>query len=310
MSATGASAREIWEFLGAEGTAPHAGERLMRVSGLGEAGADSVVFAVGEEACRKALESAAGLILAKREAEADGRVVRVGDPRRAFAEVYARFFAEPVVAGVDASAVVGAGVTMGAGCRVDAGAVIEDGVVMGQGCRIGARVVVHAGTTLGDRVRVQAGAVLGAYGFGYVRREDGYLLFPQIGTLRVGDDVEIGANATIDRGALGETVIGRGTKIDNLVHVGHNCRIGEDVILAAQTGIAGSTEVGDGAIVGGQVGLAEHVKVGPGVILGAQAGVPTGKRIEGAGQVFWGTPARPIQGYLRDLAALARLRKR
>jgi UDP-3-O-[3-hydroxymyristoyl] glucosamine N-acyltransferase len=121
--------------------------------------------------------------------------------------------------------------------------------------------------------------------------------------------VEIGANATIDRGALGETRIGRGTKIDNLVHIGHNCRIGEDVIIAAQVGIAGSTEVGNGAILAGQVGLGEKVVIGPGVIVGAQGGVPTSKKLSGAGVVFWGTPARPIKEYLKDLAALARIRR-
>jgi UDP-3-O-[3-hydroxymyristoyl] glucosamine N-acyltransferase len=132
--------------------------------------------------------------------------------------------------------------------------------------------------------------------------------FPQIGTLVIEDDVEIGANTTIDRGALGETRIGRGTKIDNLVHIGHNCQIGEDVVIAAQVGIAGSTRVGDSAILGGQVGLAEKVTIGPGAVLGAQAGVPTGKKLFGPGEVFWGTPARPIKEYLKDLAALSRIR--
>ena len=153
---------------------------------------------------------------------------------------------------------------------------------------------------------MQAGAVLGSDGFGFVWTAEGHLGFPQLGTLWIGDDVEIGANSTIDRGALGETRIGRGTKIDNLVHIAHNCRIGEDVIIAAQVGIAGSTEVGDGAVLAGQVGLAEHVTVGPGVIVGAQGGVPTGKRLAGKGEVFWGTPARPIREYLRDLARLKR----
>ena len=130
--------------------------------------------------------------------------------------------------------------------------------------------------------------------------------FPQIGTLVIEDDVEIGANTTIDRGALGETRIGRGTKIDNLVHIAHNCRIGERVLIAAQVGLAGSITVGDDAMLGGQVGLGERVTIGPGVILGGQGGVLPGKTLAGEGEVFWGTPARPVRDYLRDLARLRR----
>jgi UDP-3-O-[3-hydroxymyristoyl] glucosamine N-acyltransferase len=167
-------------------------------------------------------------------------------------------------------------------------------------------VIVCAGTVLGDRVYVQAGAVLGSDGFGYVREKDGYFGFPQIGRLVIGDDVEIGANTTIDRGALGETRIGRGTKIDNLVHIAHNCVIGEHVIIAAQVGMAGSTVIEDGAMLGGQVGLGERVTIGQGVILGGPGGVLPGKKLEGAGEVFWGTPARPVREYLRDLVRLRR----
>jgi len=179
-------------------------------------------------------------------------------------------------------------------------------VAIGSGSEIGARVTIYAGTVLGDRVVVQAGAVLGSTGFGYVRSvETGeYLIFPQQGKLVIEDDVEIGANTTIDRGALGETRIGRGTKIDNLVHIGHNCVIGKNVIIAAQTGISGSSVVEDGAILGGQVGIGEHVNVGPGVILGGGAGVLSGKKMRGPGEVFWGRPARPLKEYLRDLARL------
>ena len=191
-------------------------------------------------------------------------------------------------------------------CEVGEGVVIEAGVLIGRNCVIGPRVIIRTGTTLGDRVRIQSGTVLGSDGFGYAADAGKYLGFPQIGTLRIGDDVEIGANATVDRGALGETSIGRGTKIDNLVHIAHNCRIGEDVLIAAQVGIAGSTQVGDGAILGGQVGVGDRVVIGPGVIVGAQAGIPTSKHLTGAGKVFWGTPARPIKEYLRDLARLKR----
>jgi UDP-3-O-[3-hydroxymyristoyl] glucosamine N-acyltransferase len=157
---------------------------------------------------------------------------------------------------------------------------------------------------------------LGADGFGYVRDEasGAYTQFPQQGTLVIEDDVEIGANTTIDRGALRETRIRRGTKIDNLVHVGHNCDIGEDVILVALTGISGSCTVGKGAVIAGQVGIGDHAHVGPGVILGGQAGVLSGKTVtnEGLrpGTVLWGTPARPLPQVLREQVVLARLARR
>ena len=159
---------------------------------------------------------------------------------------------------------------------------------------------------LGDRVVVQAGAVLGSTGFGYARdAETGSMCcFRSRAGCMIEDDVEIGANTTIDRGALGETRIGRGTKIDNLVHVGHNCVIGKNVVIAAQTGISGSSVVEDGAILGGQVGIGEHATVGAGVILGGGAGVLSGKKMRGQGEVFWGRPARPLKEYLRDLARL------
>jgi UDP-3-O-[3-hydroxymyristoyl] glucosamine N-acyltransferase len=167
---------------------------------------------------------------------------------------------------------------------------------------------LYAGTSVGHRVVIQAGAVLGSTGFGYARNSatGEYVLFPQQGTLVIEDDVEIGANTTIDRGALGETRIGAGTKIDNLVHIGHNCVIGRNVVIAAQTGISGSSVIEDGAILGGQVGLGDHAHVGPGVILGGGAGVLSHKRVRGPGQVFWGRPARPLKQYLRDLARLSR----
>jgi len=160
-------------------------------------------------------------------------------------------------------------------------------------------------------VVVHAGAVLGADGFGYVRDQTSgeYTQFPQQGTLVIEDDVEIGANTTIDRGALEETRIGRGTKLDNLIHIGHNCSIGRNVVIAAQSGISGSSAVGDGAILGGQVGMGDHAMVGPGVILGGQAGILPKKKLLGPGIVFWGTPAKPVRQYLKELAMLARLKR-
>jgi UDP-3-O-[3-hydroxymyristoyl] glucosamine N-acyltransferase len=217
---------------------------------------------------------------------------------------------------IAAGAIVGDQVKIGSGTRVEAGVVIGAGVQVGYHCRIYPRAVIYPGTTIGDRVVIHAGAVLGGDGFGYVRdaKTGAYTQFPQEGTLVIEDDVEIGANSTVDRGALAETRIRRGTKIDNLVHVGHNCDIGEDVILVALTGISGSSTVGNGAILAGQVGIGDHAHVGPGVILGGQAGVLSGKTVSNdnmpPGSVLWGTPARPLKQVLREQAVLKRLAAR
>ena len=208
---------------------------------------------------------------------------------------------------------IGSGSVIGDNASDDGGdAVGGNTVTIGNHCRLDPNVTIYPGTTLGDRVIVQAGAVLGSAGFGYVRdSETGrYEQFPQIGRLVIEDDVEIGANSTIDRGALDETRIRRGTKIDNLVHIGHNVQIGEDVVIAAQTGLSGSVTIEDDVIMGGQVGIADHVRVEAGAILGAQSGIPTKKVIRGKGVVFWGTPARPIREYLKELAFLSRSAKK
>ena len=277
-----------------------------RVSGFTEATGDSVVFALDQRAFEQASQSRAGLILAPlgKAFDQPSRVLNVADPKYAFALI-SRSMGGATEVGVHTSAVVEG--ALGEGTSVGAGSIIEPGARIGKRCTIAANVTIYGCVTLGDHCVVQAGAVLGAMGFGYVRGPDGrHVRFPQIGTLRVGDHVEIGANTTIDRGALGETVIGRGTKIDNLVHIAHNCIVGEDVLIAAQVGMAGSCVIEDGVMLGGQVGLGERVTVGKGVILGGQGGVLPGKRLDGAGQVFWGTPARPAREYLRDVARMRR----
>jgi UDP-3-O-[3-hydroxymyristoyl] glucosamine N-acyltransferase len=209
---------------------------------------------------------------------------------------------------IGAHAVLGENVRLGDETTIGAGCAIGDAVEIGNHCRIDPNVTVYSRTTIGDRVMVQAGAVLGSEGFGYVRdSETGrYEQFPQVGLLVIEDDVEIGANSTIDLGALDETRVRRGTKIDNLVHVGHNVQIGQDVVIAAQTGLSGSAIVEDNVIIGGQVGIADHVRVEEGAILGAQSGIPSRKVIRGKGVVFWGTPARPIREYLKELAFLSK----
>jgi UDP-3-O-[3-hydroxymyristoyl] glucosamine N-acyltransferase len=219
-------------------------------------------------------------------------------------------------ASVGPGAIVGANAHIGAHTRIEAGAVIGHGVRIGEFCHVYPRAVLYPDVMLGNHVVVHAGAVLGADGFGYVRDPEtgAYTQFPQQGTLVIEDDVEIGANCTIDRGALGETRVRRGAKFDNLVHVAHNCDIGEDAILVALTGISGSSTIGKGAILAGQVGIGDHAHVGPGVILGGQAGVFTGKTVTNQGlkpgTVHWGTPARPLQQVLREQATLARLARK
>jgi UDP-3-O-[3-hydroxymyristoyl] glucosamine N-acyltransferase len=208
--------------------------------------------------------------------------------------------------------VIGEGATIGEGTQIGAGSVIGAKANIGLNCDLYPNVTIYPSVRMGNRVIVHSGAVLGSDGFGCVRdRATGrYEKFPQVGRLEIEDDVEIGANTTIDRGALDVTRIGRGTKIDNLVHIAHNCQIGEDVVIAAQTGLSGSAVLENGVVVAGQVGIADHVRVEAGAILGAQCGVPSNKVIRGKGVVFWGTPARPLREYLKELAVLARLAKK
>jgi UDP-3-O-[3-hydroxymyristoyl] glucosamine N-acyltransferase len=210
------------------------------------------------------------------------------------------------------SAILGERVKVGEGTTIGAGTVVGNQAVIGSDCRLDANVTIYAGTTLGDRVIVQAGAVLGSEGFGYVRDEQTgrYEQSPQIGRLVIEDDVEIGANSTIDRGALDETIIRQGAKIDNLVHIGHNCQIGENVIIAAQTGLSGSVTIEDNVVMGGQVGIGDHARVEAGTMIGGQGGILPKKVLRGKGVVFWGTPARPVREYLKELAFLARSAKK
>lgn len=213
---------------------------------------------------------------------------------------------------VEEGAVISEGAQIGENSRVGAGCAVGAGVSIGRDCEIYPNVTIYPGTTLGHRVIVHAGAILGSDGFGYVRdpKTGHYDKFPQVGRLVIEDDVEIGANATIDRGALDETRIRRGAKLDNLVHIGHNCQIGEDVVIAAQTGLSGSIVIENGVVLGGQVGIGEHAHIGEGVMLGGQGGVLPNKVLRGKGVAFWGTPAQPLRQYLKQLATLARLAKK
>jgi UDP-3-O-[3-hydroxymyristoyl] glucosamine N-acyltransferase len=319
-----------------------AGDREQAVAGVNSvesANAAQLVFAEDTASAVKAFASNAGAVVLRAgsvEAYPSGKAVMEADQPRLWFSRAARLLTPPLPAtgvhstavvgenvqlgegvSVGACAVIGESASIGAGTRIEAGAVIGERVRIGNDCRIYPRVVLYPGTTLGNRVIVHAGAVLGADGFGYVRdaATGRYTQFPQQGTLVIEDDVEIGANTTIDRGALKQTRIGRGTKTDNLVHVGHNCEIGEDVILVTGVGISGSCTVGNGAVIAGQVGVGDHAHIGPGVILGGQAGVLSGKTVTNEGMgvkpgtVLWGTPARPLMQVLREQAVLTRLAK-
>ena len=171
-----------------------------------------------------------------------------------------------------------------------------------------ANVTIYDHVVIGNRAVLHSGCVLGADGFGFVRAGDRYEKFPQIGRVEIGDDVEIGANSCVDRAALGVTSIGDGTKLDNLVHIGHNCSIGRHVVIAAQTGLSGGVVVEDDVVIGGQVGIGDKARIESGAVLGSGCGILTSKIVR-KGQVVWGTPARPLKQYLEQLANLSRLNK-
>lgn len=307
---------------------------VTHVSSLQSATSDSLVFVEDAPRLDTALRSSAAAIIAgdfavKQLGSASKPILISNQPRLTFARAArllrdadlvgtihpAAIVAESATIGnnvaIGPRAILGEGVRIGDETTIGPGSVIGNDVVIGGLCRIDANVTIYSRTTLGDSVVVQAGAVLGSEGFGYVRdaQTGRYEQSPQIGRLVIEDDVEIGANSTIDRGALDETRIRRGTKIDNLVHIGHNVQVGENVVIAAQTGVSGSVIIEDNVIIGGQVGIADHVRIEEGAILGAQSGIPTKKVIRGKGVVFWGTPARPIKEYLKELAFLARSAK-
>lgn len=287
---------------------------VKRVSSIDDAEPDALVFAQDESSLAAAIASKAGIILAPKSLETsstDPRVLWVEAPKYAFA-VCGKQLSTEVEIGIHRQSFVDETVRWGKRLCVDAFAVIEEGVTLGDDVTVRAGARILKGTSIGSRVVVQAGAVIGSTGFGYVRnRTTGeYILFPQQGTVVIEDDVEIGANTTIDRGALEETRIGAGTKIDNQVHIGHNCILGKNVIIAAQVGISGSCTIHDGAILGGQVGLGERVTIGPGVILGGAAGVYPGSTVTGPGQVFSGIPAQPVKDQMREMATIRRLARK
>jgi UDP-3-O-[3-hydroxymyristoyl] glucosamine N-acyltransferase len=269
--------------------------------------------------------SGASALIALPGLDLGGRpALRSDDPSRDFYRA-ARLLVspEPAVPGVDATALVasdaridpaatvgphcvlGRGVVVGARSVLHAGVVLYDGARVGDDCVLHARCVVAAASELGDRVVLQPGVVIGGAGFGFVGGEDGGLRKAyDLGRVVVEDDVDIGANSTIDRGTLGETRIGRGTKIDNLVQIGHNCLIGENVTIVAQVGLAGGVRVESGAFLLGQAGVAGHVTIGAGALVGGQAGVT--RSVAPDARVF-GLPARDRRAWQKESVALKRL---
>lgn len=308
---------------------------VSKVASIAQSRPGDLVFVQDEKDLGSALSSGASAIIAGGFAATSGAVKKTllisANPRLAFCRAGALLHPlKTYTAGVHPTAVFHPSAKIAASVAVDAHAVIEAGAVVGERAHIGAScsvgegvvigddcdlypcVVIYQGTTLGKRVIVHAGAVLGSDGFGFVRDDTygRYHKFPQIGELVIGDYVEIGANCTIDRGALDQTLIGPGTKLDNLVHIGHNDIVGANVVIAAQAGVSGSSEIGDGCVIGGQVGIGDHAKIEEGTLLGGQAGVLPHKVLRGKGKLYWGTPAQPLRDYLKELAAIARLTRK
>jgi UDP-3-O-[3-hydroxymyristoyl] glucosamine N-acyltransferase len=290
------------------------------VAPLDKAGPEHVSFLVNPRYLRAAGESTAGAVMVGPGVEGlPQALLRVDSVHTALIPLLRLFHPEvPVRPGVHPTAIVAADARIDPSASVGACAVVEGGAVIGARstvsalCFVGAgavladdvvlhpRSVVSHGVSVGNRVVVHSGAVLGADGFGYAFDGRAHRKIPQVGGLRVEDDVEIGANTTIDRATLGDTLIRRGSKIDNLVQVGHNCEVGEDVILVAQVGVSGSCTIGDRAVLAGQVGIADHVTVAAGAIVTAQSGVPSDIP---TGGVWSGTPCRPSMETRRIWAA-------
>src|ERR1039458_9779779 len=316
--------RELAEWLGA--TFEGDGEReLAGVAPLETAGASELAFVGSRKAAQQAESSAAGCLIVPLEwpSPCYRTVIRVPEPRTACARAISRFYpTAELKPGVHPTAVIGKDVEMGALVYIGPYAVVGDGTRIGVAASIGAgaivgkRVVLGEGSVLHPNVTVydngdiardsilRSGAVIGADGFGYVMEHDRWQKFPQVGRVEIGDFVEIGANSCVDRAALGVTSIGEGTKLDTIGHVGHNCRIGRHVVVAAQTGFSGGVVVEDYAVIGGQVGIGDKARIETRAVLGSGCGVLPSKIVR-SGQTVWGTPARPLKQHLEQLANMA-----
>lgn len=302
-----------------------AGRMISGIETLSNAGPEQASFLANRKYAKDFAATQAGVVLVGLNLFPDATrpMIRVADPYLAFALLQRHFYPAESASGlrhpsavIDPSArlasdvdvgpqvVIGAGVNIGAGSRIGAGCVVEDGAKLGAGCRLHARATVAAGCVLADRVILQSGAVIGSDGFGYAWSGREHLKIPQTGRVVLEDDVEIGANTCIDRGAIGDTVIRQGVKLDNLIQIGHNVEIGAFSIMASQVGISGSTTVGRGCQFGGQVGTAGHIHIGDGCKIAAKSGVAGDLE---AGGTFAGIPAMPHRVWLKVSAMLPRL---
>lgn len=305
------------------------GDSALELEGVAapeRAGSKQLIYVDAAKHGERAVASAALCVVANEGVALPGKtVLRSAQPKVAFAKAAAMLLDPGIIAsgvhptaivaptasiganvGIGPYAVIGDGVHVGEGTQVGAHAVIGAGCCIGKDCRIHPRITLYPGVRIGNFVEVHSGAVIGADGFGYAFDGERYWKFPQAGIVEIGDGVEIGANATIDRGSLDDTRIAEGVKLDNLVHVGHNVQIGAHTVIAAQTGISGSSTLGHHVVCGGQVGIADHCTLEDQSIAGAQAGIPTGKTIR-SGQTVWGTPARPLDKFKEAYAWFARL---
>ena len=305
--------------------------QVFDLADLAGSGPPHLTFFSGAVAHRETFAaSQAGVCLTrdggKRPAAPAGMIVlEVDSVGRAFASVASLFYPEhsqprwPQRDSVSPSArlgrdvelapgvVIGPGAEIGDGTRLGPNTVIGPSVAIGRHCEIGANVSI-SNAYIGDRVIILPGARIGQPGFGFATTGEDYLKVPQLGRVIVQDDVEIGSATTIDRGALGDTVIGEGSKIDNLIMIAHNCQIGRHCVLAGQVGLAGSVVLEDGVVLAGQVGLGDHTRVGARARLGARAGTGSSIFLEG-GQDYGGAPAKPVREWAREIHALARLAK-
>jgi UDP-3-O-[3-hydroxymyristoyl] glucosamine N-acyltransferase len=305
----------------------HPETEIKRIADLDQAGAGEIAYVDNEKFFAAAAASLAScLIVPEGVAEKfpDRTVIEAANPKLAFSLIGAALHPpvqrEPEIhasaviaetADVALTAYIGPHVQIGDGAhvgdftRIEAGVVVGANVTIGDNCVLHPNVVLYDGVTIGNRVILHAAVCIGADGFGYVRHDHGYHKFPQIGTVVIEDDVELGAHTCVDRAALGRTRIGHGTKLDNMVHVGHNCDIGERVVIAAQTGISGSVVIEDDAVIGGQVGFGDHTRVQKGAVIGSKAGILPGKIVRPG--VWWGIPVQPLDEYKRMNAHLGRL---
>ncbi len=298
---------------------------IRRVADLESAGADEIAYVEDEKFFEAAERAKASCVITPENSQLDLPCqIKVKKPKLAFALI-AEILHPPKRREADAhpsaaiaetadialTAFVGPHVTIGdrstvgVGTQILSGVTICDNVSIGSECVIHPNVVIYDDVTIGDRVILHAGVVIGADGFGYVRDEQSHHKFPQIGTVIIEDEVELGANTCVDRAALGRTRIGKGAKLDNMVHVGHNCDIGERVVIAAQTGISGSVTIEDDCIIGGQVGFGDHIYVQSGAVIGSKAGILPGKIVRPG--VWWGIPIQPLDEYKRLNAHVSRL---